>query len=309
MQVKDSVWASHENSETTAETKSTEIEPEDDALTIKKNSVDKNMQKHAYWVGSEDHIHDATEDCETTECVALENRNKEEMEDRQTLQSKKMEDGKQEERKEIQADMEISEAIYPGECNNESSEEKGTLNKGSEKETLELVQLEKPLNAFNIMEEREFADRFVPNKDEPEVERSLQAKEMKDEKQEEENKIQSKEKITEADNTNKCNKESSEEKRITERGAEKQKPDAVELQNLLNVVPEGLEVAYQTENINSDGQEKEVTDGNLEAGFHKKEDKALEDIVIELDVVDHSNEPNHDSDATEGVLEQEKVYL
>ncbi|KAG1366265.1 hypothetical protein COCNU_13G000550 [Cocos nucifera] len=306
-EVKDSVLACHENSQTSAETKSTENGPKDDALTVKTNSVEQNMQKDAHWVGSEDHIHDATEDHETTKCVALENRNKEEMEERKTLQSKKMEDEKQKERKELQADMEISEAFYPSECNNESLEEKGTLNKGSEKETLEVVELEKPLNAFNKMEESEFTDRFVPNKEEPEVERSLQAKEMKDEKQEEENKIQSKEKISEADNTSKCNKESSEEKRISERGAEKQKPDYVELENLQNVVPEELEVAYQTENINSDGQEKEVTDGSLEAGFHKKEDKALEEIVIELDVVNHCNEPNRDSDATEGVLEQEKI--
>ncbi|XP_017699404.2 uncharacterized protein LOC103711560 isoform X1 [Phoenix dactylifera] len=306
-EVKDSVLASHENSETTAETKSTELEPKDDSLTVKQNSVEENMQKDAYWVGPEDHIHDATEDRETSEWVALENRNKEEMEEREMLQSKKMEEGRKKESKEIPADMEISEAIYPSECNNESSEEKGTLNKGLEKETLEVVELEKPLSAFNIMEESEFTDRFVPNEEEPEVERSLQAKEMKDEKQEEGNKIQSKEKISEADSTNKCNKESSEEKEISERGTEKQKPGDVELQNILNVVPEGLEVAYQTENINPDGQEKEVIDNILEEGFHKKEDKALEDTVIDLDIVDHSNEPNHDSDATEGVLAQEKI--
>lgn len=43
----------------------------------------------------------------------------------------------------------------------------------------------------------------------------------------------------------------------------------MELKNLLNVVLEGLEVAYGAENIKSDGQEKEVIDDSHGESFHK----------------------------------------
>lgn len=64
----------------------------------------------------------------------------------------------------MQADLEISETIYTKKCKKESSEAKGTSDKGAAKETSEDVEHEKPVSVFNVMEESDFTDRVIPEK-------------------------------------------------------------------------------------------------------------------------------------------------